>query len=71
MLKLTLQEDEYLTINGDIVIHLAHASRSGAELAIEADRSIPIVRGDVLERQGYERPECLNPKREKRTKVRA
>ena len=59
MLQLSLSPDEYLTINGDIVVQLARITGSRAFLRVEADRSIPIVRGKVLERQGAARPECL------------
>ena len=50
MLQLSLRPGEYLTIHGDIVVQLAQLSGSRAFLRVEADRSIPIVRGKVLER---------------------
>ena len=59
MLQLSLRPGEYLTIHGDIVVQLAQLSGSRAFLRVEADRSIPIVRGEVLERSGAPRPECL------------
>lgn len=59
MLQLSLRPGEYLTIHGDIVVQLAQLSDSRAFLRVEADRSIPIVRGKVLERSGAPRPECL------------
>jgi hypothetical protein len=52
MLQLSLRPGEYLTIHGDIVVQLAQLSGSRAFLRVEADRSIPIVRGKVLERSG-------------------
>ena len=55
----SLRPGEYLTIHGDIVVQLAQLSGSRAFLRVEADRSIPIVRGKVLERSGAPRPECL------------
>ena len=58
-LQLSLRPGEYLTIHGDIVVQLAQLSGSRAFLRVEADRSIPIVRGKVLERSGAPRPECL------------
>ena len=48
MLQLSLRPGEYLTIHGDIVVQLAQLSGSRAFLRVEADRSIPIVRGKVL-----------------------
>ena len=62
MLKLTLNQDEYLTIGDGIVVQLTDVGGHHAELTIYADRSIPIVRGEVLERQGGKRPACLDSK---------
>ncbi len=59
MLQLSLRPGEYLTIHGDIVVQLAQLSGNRAFLRVEANRSIPIVRGKVLERSGAPRPECL------------
>lgn len=60
MLQLSLLPEEYVTINGNIVVQLADLCGGRASLRIEADRSIPIVRGKVLERAGQPRPACLN-----------
>lgn len=60
MLQLSLLPDEYLTINGNIVVQLARVSGSRAYLRVDADRSVPIVRGKVLERAGVSKPECLS-----------
>ena len=66
MLKLTLTQDEYLTIGDGIVIQLTDVGGRHAELTIYADRGIPIVRGEVLEQQGGKRPVCLDrPPRKK------
>ena len=62
MLQLSLRPGEYLTIHGDIVVQLAQLSGSRAFLRVEADRSIPIVRGKVLERSGAPRPEASLPR---------
>ena len=70
MLQFSLIPDEYFTINGDIVVQLADIAGGRAYLRIEAGRSIPIVRGKVLERQGYPRPSCLNTPTRKRGKRR-
>ena len=61
MLKLSLLPEEYLTINQDIVVQLTRITGGRANLAIHAGREVPIVRGAVLERQGGERPACLQP----------
>lgn len=59
MLHLALLPDEYLTIDGNIVVQLARISGSRAYLRLEADRSVPIVRGKLLERAGTSKPDCL------------
>ena len=62
MLSLSLLPDEYLSINsGQIIVHLIRVAGGRAHLRIEADRSVPIVRGALLEREGASRPDCLTP----------
>ena len=61
MLKLTLLPEEYLTIGETVVVQLMRVAGGHADIAIHADRSVPIVRGRVLERQGGQRPVCLEP----------
>lgn len=65
MLSLSLEPDDYITINGNTVVKYVKTARGRCFLAIDADKSIPIVRGAVLERMGGERPACLNRPREK------
>ena len=66
MLKLTLLPDEYLTVNGDIVVQLLRVAGGRADVAVEAPREMPIVRGAVLERSGGQRPACLAPSPKKK-----
>lgn len=61
MLKLTLLPEDYLTIGGDIVVQLMRAGGGKADVAIQAPREVPVLRGAVLERQGGQRPACLEP----------
>ena len=61
MLKLTLFPEEYLTISGDIVVQLLRVAGGRADVAVEAPRELPIVRGTVLEKNGGKRPDCLAP----------
>ena len=68
MLQFSLTPEEYFTINGDIVIQVADVAGGRAWLRIEADRSIPVLRGKVLERQGFPRPACLDALPRKRKK---
>ena len=70
MLSLQLKDGEYLTIGEDIVIQVF--TNSNVKLAIQAPREIPIVRGEVLEREGENRPDCVfgpkPPKSQPKTK---
>lgn len=68
MLKLTLLPDEYITINDSIVVQLLRISGGRADLAVHADRSVPVMRGTVLERSGGERPACLAPPPKKKAR---
>lgn len=61
MLKLTLLPDEYVTIGGDVVVQLTRVAGGRADVAVYANRSVPVMRGTVLERQGGQRPACLAP----------
>ena len=68
MLKLTLLPDEYLTVGDNIVVQLLRVSGGRADVAIEAPRTVPVVRGAVLERQGGKRPACLEPPPKKKAR---
>lgn len=59
MLCLLLAPGEYLTIGDNVVIQLDRMTGDRCKLAIEAPREIPVVRGEVLERNGGERPDCI------------
>jgi len=51
MLCLSLKEGSYFTVNGDIVVKIERMERSRVHVAIDAPREIPILRGEVLERE--------------------
>lgn len=68
MLKLTLLPDEYLMVGNSIVVQLLRVSGGRADVAIEAPRTVPVVRGAVLERQGGKRPACLEPPPKKKAR---
>ena len=59
MLSLVLNQGDYMTIGGDVVVQLNRITGDRCKLVIEAPREIPIVRGEVLEREGAERPDCV------------
>ena len=59
MLSLNLKQGEYLTIGSDVVVQLDRISGDSCTLAVQAPREIPILRGEVLERSGGKRPDCV------------
>lgn len=69
MLKLTLLPEEYLTISESIVVQLTRVAGGRAEIAVQAPRQFPSVRGAVLEKNGGQRPACLAPSSGKRARV--
>ena len=67
MLSLNLKDGEYLTIGEDIVIQVF--TNSTIKLAIQAPKEMTVLRGEVLERNGEERPDCVyDPKSVKKDK---
>ena len=62
MLSISLEPEEYITIGDGVVVKFTKADRGRCYLAIEADRSVPIVRGKVLERNGTPPPACVRPR---------
>lgn len=65
MLSLQLKSGEYLTIGEDIAVQIFQAG-SSFRVAVKAPREVPIVRGEVLERQGEDRPDGLHTRRPKK-----
>lgn len=59
MLSLQLKTGDYMTIGEDVVVQLDHISGDCCKLMIQAPRDMTILRGEVLERTGGERPECV------------
>lgn len=59
MLALQLKTGDYMTIGEDVVVQLDHISGDRCKLMIKAPRDMAILRGEVLERTGGERPECV------------
>ena len=60
MLCLNLAPGEYITIGDNVVVQLDRISGDSCRLMIQAPREVPIVRGEVLERNGGERPGCVS-----------
>ena len=57
MLSLYLKDGEYLTIGDEIVVQVF--TNSTIRLSVKAPKDMTILRGEVLERNGNERPDCL------------
>lgn len=62
MLRFTMKIGEYFIIGSDTVVQFDNLTGERAHLSINAPREIPILRGDVLERQGGQRPACVTGK---------
>ena len=69
MLSLQLKDGEYLTIGEDIVIRVF--TNATIRLSVEAPKDMVILRGEVRERGGGERPPCLQFPQPAKTKRRA
>ena len=59
MLSLQLKTGDYMTIGEDVVVQLDNISGDRCKLMIQAPRDMTILRGEVLERTGGERPDCI------------
>ena len=62
MLCITLLPGDYFTVGNDTVIQFDRLSGERVHLVINAPREVPIIRGEVLERQGGNRPACVKEK---------
>ena len=59
MLCITLLPGDYFTVDNDTVIQFDRLSGERVHLTIHAPKTVPILRGEVLERQGGIRPDCV------------
>ena len=59
MLMLQLKTGEYMKIGKEVVVQLNNISGDRCKLMIQAPREVPVLRGELLERAGEERPECV------------
>lgn len=59
MLSLHLKTGDYMTIGEDVVVQLDRISGDRCKLMVQAPRDMTILRGQVLERTGGERPDCV------------
>jgi len=63
MLCITMKRGDYVAIGDDIVIQIDKINNERVHLTINAPREVPVVRGEVLERNGGQRPECVYGKK--------
>ena len=59
MLCISLLPGGYFTVGGDTVIQFDRLSGERVHLTVNAPREVSILRGEVLERQGGRRPDCV------------
>lgn len=59
MLSLRMRSGEYLTIGEEIAIQVFPESGTAVRVAISAPKDVRILRGEVRERSGAERPKGL------------
>jgi len=58
-----MRRGDYVTIGDDIVIQIDQLNNERAHLTINAPREVPVIRGEVLERNGGQRPGCVYGKK--------
>lgn len=59
MLSLNLKPGEYMTVGDNVVVQLDRINGDRCKLLIDAPKEITILRGEVLERIGGQRPDCV------------
>ena len=59
MLCLNLSPGEYMTIGEHVVVQVERVSGDRCRLMVQAPREASILRGEVLERTGGQRPGCV------------
>ena len=59
MLSLNLRPGQYMTIGDNVVVQINRISGERCKLTVDAPKDILILRGEVLERTGGQRPDCV------------
>ena len=59
MLSLNLKPGEYMTVGGNVVVQLDRINGDRCKLLVDAPKELTILRGEVLERTGGQRPDCV------------
>lgn len=61
MLCISLRAGDYFIVGDSTVVQYDRLSGERVHLTVNAPREVPILRGDVLERNGGKRPDCVLP----------
>ena len=61
MLCISMRAGDYFTVGGSTVIQFNRLQGDRVHLVVNAPREVPVLRGEVLERQGGKRPDCVIP----------
>ena len=59
MLCISMRAGDYFTVGQTTVVQFDRLTGDRVHLTINAPREVPILRGDVLERGGGQRPGCV------------
>ena len=59
MLCISMRAGDYFTVGSSTVVQFDRFTGDRVHLTINAPREVPILRGDVLERSGGRRPDCV------------
>ena len=59
MLCISMKAGDYFTVGDDTVVQFDRLNGDRVHLTVNAPREVPILRGDVLERNGGQRPACV------------
>lgn len=59
MLCITMRKGDYITLGENIVVQVEQLNSERVHLNISAPRQVAILRGEVLERNGGQRPDCV------------
>lgn len=59
MLCLTISPGDYVTIGDNVILQFDRMTAGRCDLVIQAPREVPILRGEVRERSGEQRPDCV------------
>lgn len=60
MLRISMKIGQYFTVGDDTVVQYDNLTGERVHLTINAPREVPILRGEVLERNGQPRPACVS-----------